>query len=79
LTRLQRLERWIDTLAAQVTSEAILKPMVVRAELQNAQDHASNESLYETIKVLERTWQAKRDEIEVSIRQMLSLLGLDRA
>lgn len=75
----QLLNSEIDTLAAQVTSEGILKPIVVRADLQNADQHTSNESLYETIKVLERTWQAKRDEIEISIRQMLSLLGLDRS
>ena len=75
----QLLNSEIDTLAAQVTDGNVVRPLMVRMELQDAQRHASDESLYETITVLERTWESKRDEIEVSMRQILSLLGLDRA
>ena len=79
MTLSQLLNSEIDTLAAQVTDGAVLKPIVLSAELPDPQQRASDESLYTTITVLERTWESKRDEIEISIRQMLSLLGLDRA
>jgi hypothetical protein len=74
----QLLNSDIDVLQAQVTEEPILRPLIIRAELQNPSEQVSNRALYETIRVLERTWKSKRDEVETSIRQMLSLFGLDR-
>lgn len=75
----QLLNSEIDILEAQISDNVVMRPIVVRAEMKNAPEHVSTEQLYETITVLERTWTAKRDEVAISIRQMLSFLGLDRA
>ncbi len=75
----------IDTLEAYLSDGVAMKPMVVRAELRDSREsdnnkfNVSNEELYETIKVLERTWSSKKDELNLSIRQVITMLGLDKA
>ena len=69
----------MDVLAAQLNNGVVHRPMVVRAEQRDAKENLSNEELYETITVLQKAWRGKKDELDVTIRQLLALLGLDRA
>lgn len=68
----------MDALSAQLNKGVVHRPMVVRAEQQNAPENVSDE-LFVTVKVIQRAWQGKRDELDATMRQLLSLLGLDRA
>lgn len=69
----------MDVLAAQLNNGVVHRPMVVRAEQRDINDNLSNEELYETITVLQKAWRGKKDELDVTIRQLLALLGLDCA
>lgn len=69
----------MDVLAAQLNNGVVYRPIVVRAEQQDAKEHPSDAELFDTIKVLQKAWRGKKDELDVTIRQLLALLGLDRA
>jgi len=77
----QLLNSEIDLLEANLSDGVVMKPIVVRAELRKSEEEhgISNEELYETIKVLEKTWLSKKDELNLSIRQIITMLGLDKA
>lgn len=80
----QLLNSEIDLLEAHLSDGVVMRPIIVRAELRQEQEEKnsrgiSNEELYETIKVLEKTWLSKKDELDLSIRQIIVMLGLDKA
>jgi len=69
----------MDVLAAQLNNGVVHRPILVRAEQRDVNEHLSDAELFETIKVLQRAWRGKKDELDATIRQLLTLLGLDRA
>lgn len=50
-----------------------------RVDRESKKLELSDERLYGLIKVLERTWTSKCDQVELEIQKMLVVLGLDKA
>lgn len=65
----------IDELQAMIGEDFKILDEITR----KGQGQADDKRLFQVIEVLHKKWPAKRDQIEVEIRKLISELGLDRA